>query len=427
MQATLPPPLRPDPHLPHRDRLLQDGFVSEWLSRHLGSNVPVQFDCVERARVKYRIGESLRIVFRLRAGAAESIVAARMFRPGRSGRAFREASRTAAAVGPFRGVSHAPDLDTVFWTFPNDRKIADLALLHSPAPLLARALGVSRLRTRVVAYAPEKSATAACLADSGEVVAYAKVYAEAQGPRVSGIYRDVQRGLPRLAAKLRVPRVLSGADAHGALILEAVEGACLSRVPSRHQEAGFERLGAALASMHALPPPAARFARLSRRRLRQAASLISQVRPDVEGLALDLVQRLVASRSSREPVVRLHGDVHPKNVILADGHVALIDLDQSAAGPAAADLGSFLAHLRSERALGDVSPSHERRLVRAFLGGYGKVRDLPSADSLRWHTAAALLAERALRAVNRIRPDGLARLGDLLACARDLVTGEGDA
>jgi hypothetical protein len=229
MKARLPPPLRHDPHLPHRDRLLQDSLVSEWLSRHLSSNGPVQFDSVERARVKYRIGESLRIVYRLRAGAVESTVAARMFRPGRSGRVFREASRTAADVGPFRGVSHAPDLDTVFWTFPNDRKIADLALL---------------------------------------------------------------------------PRVLGGSASHRTLILEAVEGACVSRLPSRHQEAGFERLGTALASMHALPPPAARFARLTPRRLRQAALLISQVRPDV-------------------------------------------------------------------------SPSHEERLARAFLAGYGKVHELP--------------------------------------------------
>jgi Ser/Thr protein kinase RdoA (MazF antagonist) len=279
-----------------------------------------------------------------------------------------------------------------------------------------------------VAYAPEKSATAACLADSGEVLAYAKVYAEDERQRISGIYRDVNRALPRGGANLRVPRVLACSASHRMLVLEAVEGASVSRLPSRDQEAGFERLGRALASMHTLPPPAARFARLTPRRLHRAAVLISQVRPDVEWLARDLARELASWRASvREPLVRLHGDVHPKNAVLADGRVALIDLDQSAAGPAAADLGSFLAHLRSERALGDVSPSHERRLVRAFLGGYGKVRDLPSADSLRWHTAAALLAERALRAVNRIRPDGLARLGDLLACARDLVTGEGDA
>ena len=156
--------------------------------------------------------------------------------------------------------------------------------------------------------------------------------------------------------------------------------------------------------------------------------MIGQVRPDVERVARDLVDELIGRAGSRrEPPVRLHGDVHPGNAILANGHVALIDLDQSAAGPAAADLGSFLAHLTSERTLGTLSPMDEACLSRAFLRGYATRRDLPHADSLRWHTAAALLAERALRAVNRFRPDALARLRPLLSAATNLLAGEGDA
>ena len=40
---------------------------------------------------------------------------------------------------------------------------------------------------------------------------------------------------------------------------------------------------------------------------------------------------------------------------------------------------------------------------------------MPDAASLRWYTAAALLHERALRSITRLRSDGLARLGDVLA------------
>jgi hypothetical protein len=36
----------------------------------------------------------------------------------------------------------------------------------------------------------------------------------------------------------------------------------------------------------------------------------------------------------------------------------------------------------------------------AFLSGYRAVRALPPDLSLRWHTAAALVAERGVRAVN---------------------------
>ena len=47
------------------------------------------------------------------------------------------------------------------------------------------------------------------------------------------------------------------------------------------------------------------------------------------------------------------------------------------------------------------------------------MREPPSARSLAWHTAAALLAERALRAVTRVRPDGLERLDEIIAAARE--------
>ena len=44
--------------------------------------------------------------------------------------------------------------------------------------------------------------------------------------------------------------------------------------------------------------------------------------------------------------------------------------------------------------------------------------------ALRWHTAAALLVERAERAVHRVLPDSLARLPALLHEADRLLTGK---
>jgi Ser/Thr protein kinase RdoA (MazF antagonist) len=122
------------------------------------------------------------------------------------------------------------------------------------------------------------------------------------------------------------------------------------------------------------------------------------------------------------PAVCLHGDLHPKNGIVTQDGVALIDLDQSAAGPAAADVGSLLAGLRYGRRIGLLSGSAERRLSAAFLAGYASTRPLPPMASLRWSMAAALLAERALRAVNRVRPEGLVHLDGLLADAHKALT-----
>jgi Ser/Thr protein kinase RdoA (MazF antagonist) len=97
--------------------------------------------------------------------------------------------------------------------------------------------------------------------------------------------------------------------------------------------------------------------------------------------------------------------------------VCLIDLDQSGLGDAAADLGSLLARLRHGEAVGELTSGEADAMVDAALGGYAAVRPLPSAPSLRWHTAAAIVAERMMRAVNRVHLPALANLGALADAA----------
>src|SRR5262249_46029188 len=143
--------------------------------------------------------------------------------------------------------------------------------------------------------------------------------------------------------------------------------------------------------------------------------------------AADALARQLTStwEQPTEPPVCLHGDVHLKNGLLAEDRVTLIDLDQAALGPAAADLGSLLAGLQYRGCVGVFSRSTVHALATAFLAGYAAVRPLPSPTSLRWHTAAALLEERAWRAVNRLRLRGLQYLDALLAHATALSTGDG--
>jgi len=119
----------------------------------------------------------------------------------------------------------------------------------------------------------------------------------------------------------------------------------------------------------------------------------------------------------------VHGDVHLKNGLLQGRRIALIDLDQTGLGTAAMDLGSALAGLRY-RALVDDETARGERARSALLDGYASARELPGRADLDWHIAAALLSERALRAVNRVREDGLAHLGAVLADARAVLRGE---
>ena len=315
-------------------------------------------------------------------------------------------------------------METVYWTFPNDRKITNLSVLASPPESLANLSESRWTRSHVVAYAPEKCVTAQCLNKKGELLAYAKVYSD--GERCNRqIFDALWKSISSEKSNLRIPRSLAYSEEHRTLLIEPLDGRRLAELNDHERVNGFRRFGAALAALHSIPipddlPP---FTRLDSDRLQEAARIIEHARPYVAELAGNLARELCERRNNlTEPTVCLHGDVHPKNGILKDSRVALVDLDQAGTGPAAADLGSLLAALRYSRCVGFISYADERELIAAFLCGYSEARELPKQDSLRWHTAAALLAERSLRAVHRIRGGGLKRMGDLLLDSWRLLT-----
>ena len=421
-----PAVLAPDPRLPQRDLLLDVPEVARRLSTRLGVGGPITIERCRRVRVKYRIGDSLRVLYCIQVRGRCYIVAARAFSGGRGQDVYRRAAADVIPCGPLHTVMHDAELDTVFWTFPNDRKIANLAVLTRVPPALGEFLGRRWIQSRVVAYAPEKAATAQCLDEAGEVVAYAKVYADDEGERTYGVHDSLWRSLPASDPHLRIPRPIAYSAAHRTLLVESIGGRRIAELDIGERRAGLGRLGAALAAFHSVAvPKAPMFKRLTAERLRQDARFVAAARPDVGWLADELVNDLFARwEPPPGPHFSLHGDVHPKNGILAGDRITLIDFDQVSAGPAAADLGSLLAGLRYDRCVGLLPEAAESELQGAFLGSYASVRELPDATVVRWYTAAAMLAERALRAVNRIRPEGLLHLDGLLADARRLLVGE---
>lgn len=389
--------LAPDPALPQRELLLDAPAVAPVLVRALG---PVGACAV--ARVKYRVGESLRVRYRVTVDGRAYEVACRAFASGRAERAYEAALERVVPAGALRPVAWAPGLETVFWTFPNDRRLG-----LAPLGGLAAAL---------VAYAPEKSATFRRDGADGRALAYLKVYAGDGAERALAAHELLGGGGVRLPHPLGWSRTLR------ALLVEALPGRPLAALGGNELERGYRLLGTAAARLHRLPAPdGRRFRRFDPDRLRHAAELIGIARPDDAGAAAALAAELERRAACGGPAVCLHGDLHPKNAILDGGGLGLVDLDQVAAGPPAAELGSVLAGLRYARLAEGLPEVRERRLAAGFLAGYAQAAPLPAAALLRWHTAAALLAERALRAVNRVRPAGLARLPLLLADARRLL------
>jgi Ser/Thr protein kinase RdoA (MazF antagonist) len=222
-----------------------------------------------------------------------------------------------------------------------------------------------------------------------------------------------------------VPAVLASSEEDRLLVVEAVGGRRIDTLRGPEHLEAMRRFGAALATLHSLPVSAAlpRFVRLEPAHQAPAAELIARARPDVAVAAARLAGELAGEAPPAGEHVCLHGDVHLKNGLLQGRRVALIDLDQLGLGPAAADVGSAMAGIRYHALVTD-DIARGARLQQALLDGYASRRDLPDAPTLCWHVAAALLSERALRAVNRIRPDGLAHLGAVLADARAALRGE---
>jgi aminoglycoside phosphotransferase (APT) family kinase protein len=422
-----PDQLAPDTALPSRDVLLDAGAVREHLrilGRHAGARIPA---CTI-ARVNYQVGKSMRVVFKIMVDGEPHVVAARMFRAGKSGDAYARARHSVPAEGELRGIVWAPEIETVFWLFPNDRKIVALRAVLENARPFPSAVDPRAARAELVAYAPEKTATFAWTDREGRAVAYAKVAAAHQAERDYRRYETLRAMLGPGNSALGLPAPLAYSSEHRTLWLEALHGRRMAEPGEGEHLRDLRRLGAAIGAFHGLPPgDVAAFDRFAPGHLSADAALLGRVRPDLAEAADRLAARLISTAPPDGAAAAcLHGDLHPKNAIVSGDRISLIDLEDVAAGPAAADLGSMLAALLYLRTAGRLSAAVYAASAGEFLAGYAAVRPLPDAASLAWYSAAALFMERAVRSVTRVRPLGLAHLGALLARAGRLLDRGGE-
>ena len=217
------------------------------------------------------------------------------------------------------------------------------------------------------------------------------------------------------AGPLRLPDAVAYlADRHMALFTPA-PGRPLHQLPRHRLPEAMAALGAGLAVLHRQPTDGfAPFTRLDPGRLGAAGEVLQLARPDLAPLVQSLVDALLRSPPTRGEPVLLHGDLHPKNVLVHDAGISLVDLDQAGAGPAAAEVGGMLARLWCPRPgdeITDDTACSRGRLVPHVL------RPALGHRDLLWYAAAALLVERAARAVHRVDVRTLAVLEQVLATA----------
>ena len=419
--ATASPPvgLASDPVLPQRDLLLDADAVAEQLSRISHGDSIIQSCNLRRA--KYRIGESLRVVYDVVADGRRFVMSARTF--DNSADVFRNAELHADRVLGMPGVAHDPHTSTVWWTLPNDRKLRNLGTLLDPPMRVRRSSGVAWDQSELVEYAPEKSATVRLLDPHGQVSGFAKAYLDRDALDVANQYNRIAASIALLDG-IRTPRALGWARPDRILVLEPMRGRTWTQLPAEVQPVAMKQLGAALANIHGLPTDFGRgpFQRYREERVLNSADLVMTARPDVADAVRAVRDQLAGGPPSPKAIVCLHGDVHANNVLFHADEVHMIDFDQGGSGAAAADLGSLLGTLLTTQLLRPDTAVDG--LGAAFLDGYRAVRALPSGAELRWYTAAALLAERAIRAVNRVNTPMLEVLPELIEIADAVLAGK---
>lgn len=85
-----------------------------------------------------------------------------------------------------------------------------------------------------------------------------------------------------------------------------------------------------------------------------------------------------------------HGDFKPDQVLMQHNRVTLLDLDRSALGHPARDLGSFLARLESQYLRGDLDDSRRQAATLGLINGYHILGNTLPPETIQIYTALHL-------------------------------------
>jgi aminoglycoside phosphotransferase (APT) family kinase protein len=413
--------LPPDPVLPRRDDLLDDEVVGARLDELLDRARDGRTGDCSRVRAKYRMGESLRATFRVGREAGGTLVSARMFPATSAAGEFLRARDAAVGQGADpRSVVFDQVTSTVFWVFPQDRKLLGLGRLISPPPELRSVFDTPWTQSELKAYQPERAATVRCADAHGATVGFAKLQRGDAGRRSVTLLCAARRGIAEHGI-LRLPETIGYLheqheqhEQHLALFSPA-PGRPLNQLPLVAYPDAMAALGAALSVLHAQPTDGfAPFTRLDPDQLVSAGDLVCAARPDLASVTNGLVGVLLRTAPTHGPNVLLHGDLHAKNVLVHENGISLVDFDEASVGPAAAELGGVLARLWHPRPRDGIDPDTAQAAAETLLAAYDR---RPSRADLLWYAAAALLVERAVRAISRVDAAAISDLERVLLTA----------
>jgi len=351
--------------------------------------------------------------------------------------AFRARRELATAVGPLP--SFLPPLALGLWTFPDDPGMQGLGevwragggLFERPDLLHPAPWGTLRpdIDTTLVSYVPSKR----CILryDTQDEVTpttfFGKVYAAEDAAALYGTMQELWSYARLEAPELRLGRPL-GHDARLNAVWQASPGGepLLEVLEEADLPAVFRRTAAALAALHRGDMrPARRWClREETDKLWRSRAALLRFYPMLEHDIEAVLGRLIAtSPPEAENLVPVHGDFHCNQVLVGDGHVAIIDFDLFGCGDPLHDVGRFLSRFRAY-ARGRLSDLDAASAEQSFLSTY-EILVPWSVDRRRlaWMMATLLVNRQALKPVKKLSGGGPEPAAELLAAAAAIVEG----
>lgn len=437
-----------DPALPQLAEALDAGRMAQVFADLLAGSGATLLRC-HVDRVKYRAQRNLSVAYRLdlqdAQGAFTQPVAARLCTGGESARRHAKAAarpQLASRAGP--ALSHVPALDLSAHWWPNDAKLMAGAPLTDAAalqrrwlPEVAAALGAGPCtghRAELVQLVPEHRVTArvslqlAVRTEAQTHTVYAKADAANKGPVTQAVMEDLWRSPARREGRLALPRPLLWQPGSGLHWQAAVPGRALLDAQPKPDAECAAAVGRLLAALHQSPAPAAPGVSAAGlgQQLRDTHALVCTVQPALAARAGRVAARLAAGLPhlgrGAPALCTLHGDLHPRNLMLDGAALCLIDLDGACRGPALLDLGSWLADALYRAHLGGQRDEGVEAGRQGFLAGYVQAGGQGfGTRPIAWATAWQLWCQRVWRCIVNLKPGRYALLPGLLAQTEALL------
>ncbi len=395
-------------------------------------------------RVKYRPGRNCTVSYRLRIRDEHRSCSYEQRAAGRFCPADEAARRQARSASVVKHASRCgksslllPELGLFAWFLPNDPKLSTLpvlleairdggsALAEALAVMTGEACNAGAQRAALLQYVPESRACARFdvrLGRKRRARLYAKISSDGGGAATQRLMQALYDSPACRDGLLRVPRPLLWQQHSGLHWQAALPGLPLLERHPHCPPTIAAAVGALAAALHDTPVPQLR--RLGSDQLlgdpTACARMLGSVEPAWNATLDRLMKRLEddAAGVRSLPHATLHGDLHPRNILIDGTQLSLVDLDGLVGGPAVLELGSWIADSLYRAMLSETPLENAQHATAALLDAYtARSRQPVEGRPLAWATARALLCERAYRGVANLKPGRFERVPALLTLA----------